>query len=477
MRRKTFPIALIAAVLYGGVPVSGVASAQAGCASSEAGGGDWFTRSGDLTGRRYQPAEDLIGPAEAATLTAAWSAPAGGISGTPIVVAGCVYFSDGGAVHKLNADTGELVWTSGDIRAGASLTYDAGRIFANVANDPGVGMSALNEADGTVAWTTHLDEQYGVSVTGSPVAFKGMVLTGIAAGIQEIENGEQRTVMRGAYAFLDQATGRILHKGYTIPDEDFAAGYAGGGLWSTPAVDIGTGYAYFGTGNPYSAREHANTNAIIKVDADASRPTFGQIVDSYKGITDLYLANATYKPACEETNLIVPCEPLDVDFGGSPNLWTDDRGRTFVGDLQKAGVYHAVDADTMSGVWTATISYPAMFGNAGTAAVDGDRVYATVEFGTMFGVNAADGGIGWAFPTGGNGWATVNSVANGVVYEADNGLLRALDAATGVPVLIRPLAADTGSSSAAGLDAGVAIARHTLYVNASDALVAYRPAQ
>lgn len=473
MRSKL--VGLIVAALLLPLAAAGHAGADGDCGGITT-GGDWPLRSGDLSGRRFQPAESTIGPAEAATLEPAWVAPATSISATPIVAEGCVYFVDAGQVVKLNGDTGGVMWRSLNISAGASLAYEAGRVFANVTIPGGVGMVALDADTGTVDWATDVDDQYGVAVNGSPIPFNGMVLTGIAAGIQELESGENRTVMRGGYILLDQATGEVIHKGYTIPDADYDIGYAGGGLWSTPAVDLETGHAYFGTGNPYSAREHANTNAIIKIDVDRDRATFGEIVDSYKGVPDLYIANGTYKPACEETDLIVPCEPLDIDFGGSPNIWTDAHGRTLVGDLQKAGVYHAVEASTMNGVWHATISYPAMFGNAGTAAVDDEGVYATVEFGTMFGLDNTTGGIDWATPTAGNGWATVNSVANGVVYEADTGFFRAIDRDTGLPLTIRPLALDTGDNSLTGLDAGVVIARNTVFVNASDALVAYRPA-
>lgn len=479
MRQRYVRVFCAVALVASAFTLPAAATAADGCASASA-GGEWFTRGGDLSGRRFQPAEDKIDAAAAATLEPAFVFPvdSGSIAATPIVANGCVYFgTSGGLVHKLNADTGALVWTADIDSNTSSLTYDDGRLFANINTDTGVGMVAIEDTDGAIAWRTHIDDQYGVTVNGSPVAWDGMVLTGIAAGIQELESGDVRTVMRGAFALLDQDTGEIIVKTHPIPDDDFAAGYAGGGLWSTPAVDDDAGYAYFGTGNPYSAAEHVMTNSIIKIDVDPSRPTFGQVVDVYKGNTDLYLEGADYKPACEATADLMPfCEPFDIDFGGSPNLWRNDDGQLMVGDLQKSGVYHAAAADTMEGQWTAAISYPAMFGNAGTAAVDDDGVYVTVQPGAMFGLGADSGDLSWAFPTGGTGWATVVSVANGVAYQADNGLLRAIDTSTGLPATIRSLTVDTGTLASSAIDGGVAIANHTVYVNAADALVAYRPA-
>src|SRR3712207_8195051 len=46
---------------------------------------------------------------------------------------------------------------------------------------------------------------------------------------------------------LDQETGRLLDKTYVIGDADFKRGVSGGGIWSTPAVDVARGYAYLGT--------------------------------------------------------------------------------------------------------------------------------------------------------------------------------------------------------------------------------------
>ena len=40
----------------------------------------------------------------------------------------------------------------------------------------------------------------------------------------------------------------------------------------------------------------------------------------------------------------IGCGQLNLDFGATPNLFTDASGQPLVGDLQKAGVYHAAHA-------------------------------------------------------------------------------------------------------------------------------------
>jgi hypothetical protein len=75
----------------------------------------------------------------------------------------------------------------------------------------------------------------------------------------------------------------------TISPADQANGFAGGGLWSTPAYDPSTKYLYWGAGNPSSKdRQSPDTDAILKIDLDRSRSTFGQIVATYPGNVDQY---------------------------------------------------------------------------------------------------------------------------------------------------------------------------------------------
>src|SRR5207248_4341610 len=78
--------------------------------------------------------------------------------------------------------------------------------------------------------------------------------------------------------------GEVVRKLWSIPARDWSKGYAGGAQWGTASVDPRTGYAYEGTGNPFNYdSEHHNTNAILKLDLDRNRRTFGQVVGVYKG--------------------------------------------------------------------------------------------------------------------------------------------------------------------------------------------------
>jgi len=93
--------------------------------------------------------------------------------------------------------------------------------------------------------------------------------------------------------------------------------------------------------------------------------------------------------------------------------------------------------------------------------------------------SAGGGGVWlrWAGPVGDGVHYGSVSTADGVVYTLDSlGCLDAFDASTGVPLLHRPVSVDSGQLAAGLTSSGVAIARHTVYVEAGNAVVAYRAA-
>jgi len=59
-------------------------------------------------------------------------------------------------------------------------------------------------------------------------------------------------------------------------------------LWSSPAYDPATNTST-GRRNPNSkTKQYPTTDAILKIDVNPARPTFGQIVASYEGNVDQY---------------------------------------------------------------------------------------------------------------------------------------------------------------------------------------------
>jgi polyvinyl alcohol dehydrogenase (cytochrome) len=485
------------------VGVSMASASPAGCAAA-AEGGDWPGYGHDLSNTRTQPDETDLGPSQASTLAPVWtatvvsgssttsSAGASQLNSTPIVVDGCVFAggTDGTEV-ALNADTGALVWRSpvlGDVSTagGGGLIVGAaavtgGNVIVPVNQSGGPFLVALSERTGHVVWTSAPIYNYpGANTNGSVVAYNGLVLLGFSPPEGD-PNGQ------GGIAILSAANGKILDITDTVPKTDQSQGFAGGGVWSTPAIDPTTGFAYIGAGNPYDKQaDDRNTNAILKMDLKPG-PQFGRIVAAYKGNVDQYqapeLAQSPVCAASESTPLDTfplddpGCGQLDLDFGASPNLFTDKFGNLLVGDLQKSGYYHAAYADTMEGDWATPVGGPCALCNAASPAVAGGSVFAV---GTPGGVAVAlDGSSGspqWASPVADGAHYGAVSTADGVAYTVDSlGALDAFDTSDGAPVLHLPLIASTQQVAAGLTSAGVAIARHTVYVEVGGDIVALQP--
>jgi len=449
----------------------------------------------DLRHTRNQPKERFINPGRASTLATTWeNTPDGAqgstFSGTPAIAGGCVYVgSQSGWVYALNADSGELVWkkrveedpevafSSGAGGINGSLAVANGFVYASVANYEQPYIAALDQDTGDVMWATTTERQTGAGTQASAIVFGDVVMAGWdTAGIEF--DAEARKTAYGGFAVIDALSGKLLKRTYTIPIKERKEGFSGGNIWSSFAVDEATKYAYVGTAAPYSpAHEHKRTNAILKVDIDRSRATFGEIVDSYKGVYDTYVETTRQLPCvpiapgsnfAEGTG---PCQKLDLDFAAAPNLMKV-KGKTLVGELQKAGVYHIVDAKNMKGIHEVVLNNPAAGfapSSIGSTAIDGSAIYAVSgSANTMVALDQATADYKWFSETiDAPIHANPTTSANGVVYTLNgSGFLTAHDSRTGVLLL----AAQVGSS----LGSGVAVARSTVYT-VGGSVVALRP--
>jgi outer membrane protein assembly factor BamB len=418
------------------------------------------------------------------------------LQSTPVVAGGCAFVgSTGGVAYGIDAVTGTTVWQTkleapnpglGGAIVGAPAVSGKAVIFLVSELDAPYAI-ALDRSNGNVLWrSAPVVTDPGTYTNASAVVAGGVLFMGFSAP-------EGDSTAQGGFALLDAATGRILRVTPTIPPADQARGYAGGGLWSTPAYDPASGYAYIGAGNPFSRqREHPNTNAILKIDVKRGRATFGQIVAAYKGNVDQYseaLQAASQTPVCaasDQPDVVYPlddpaCGQLDLDFGAAPNLFTDSQGHLLIGDLQKSGVYHVAHADTMRPAWTALAGASCAACNAASTAFDGHSIIGVfTPGGTMEALARDDGAIAWRVPIGDGIHYQATSTAAGVAYTLDgNGFFDAFDAATGEPLVHRPMGVDTGAPMAQLTSSGVAIAQHTVFVAATGSgnegyVIAYR---
>jgi len=467
-------------VAAGALVVSGLAAApgEAASCTTPMPGGEWARYGQDLRGAQMQPAETTIGRDTVGSLVQVWkTADKGYQSPPPIVSGGCVFINTAGHIEALSLETGELVWASTEIDTTATfaVTVVDGRVHVGMNNGGSPQAAALDVTNGSLLWKSEaINFGHETTQQSSAVVF---------AGIQVMftTGPDFEPTARQGYALFDAATGETLHKTTTIPAEDLEDGYAGGGVWGTPSIDPETRYLYVGTSNPESkTKEHAYDNAIIKVDLDRTRATFGQIVSSYKGTPDS--VTGYDNPVCQTLGGTVwynqgnygsspLCGQLDMDFGVGPTLWTDSSGRRLGVATQKSGMLHVFDADTMEPVFQRQLWVTMSFlgGNLGRIATDGETLYVPANPGVLYALDATDFSEKWATPMpltpmrGGNA-----AVANGIVYYTSDDNLKALDADTGEVLWTSDFA------PGASIGSGVAIAGNHIIANHYGSIAAYR---
>jgi len=452
----------------------GVVSHAATTCADPVGGGDWPKDGLDLQSTRNQVAEDKISADNVTNLKLNWTVdisviggPGGALQTMPIVAEGCVYLqtSTGNAfrIIALNADTGDLVWThpldaSGGMAAphvndGVVYVYEPTSVQAT---GKGPHVLALDAATGAEIYEGEgICDEAGCAnnagATSPAIYFDGLVWLGIT-------NGETDGTRVGGYAIVDATDGSLLHREYTVPDENAAVGFGGCSIWSTPAIDPETKHAYVGTGQPstWTGKESERCNAIVKIDMDRTSDTFGEIVGASKATAD----DAPY---------------IDVDFGSGATLFRDADGRQIVAQQQKAGWLHAAYTRHMTHAWqTPTPGWGTAVGPFTKIANDGTRVFTVGAYGSpLIAADTTTGTIQWASPVLAPAAQGAMATANGLVYFNDEfGVLGAFDTATGLRLFARPMAIDNSACrhSVAG---GVSVARHTVYSACGPVIAAY----
>ena len=496
------------------------ANGKTGCADPNHPGGEWRTYGHDLSNTRSQPLEKKIDASNAASLEPKWIfdtsaqrgvTDGGGFQNTPVVADGCLYAATStGWVFALNPDNGKTLWATplrgegggaliGGVIVGSPTVQD-GMVFLAVSKPGAPYVAALDQATGELLWTSTVmtTKKFSAVFNATPVYYDGMIFQGWL-GVE----GSGPT--RGGYAIIDASRscdrraevecvsprpggrgGAILETRWTISDKEYRKGYHGASVWCTAAVDPVEKHIYACGGNPHSEGKEARyANSLLKIDGDPKSPTFGDVVDYYKGRVDQYVSGADRQVVCEnfaeETTVLVwsvGCLMLDLDFGASPNLFRDSEGRLVLGDLQKAGVYHAVYADKMAPAWQATIAPPCFSCNATSGAFADGKIFTVgsppghlVSLGTDA---DAEGLPQWLYPLHDGIHYQSVSTANGVVYLVDGvGNLNMVDAATGAPLMRRPISMDVQAPSVDTASQGVAIARNRLFVANGNFIVSY----
>ncbi len=324
--RVGLALVLTAGLLAGGGPASGAAPRAAAVT-----GGDWPAYLHNAAHSSASFGATAITPANAASLTPAWTFTLPAVGGlpdafeaSPTVSGGRVYIGGavGGMLYALDLATGGMVWQRQLDKAGTGqCKAKAIEATATVAPAPSTGtptvyaagarrIYALNAATGAVQWQNTVVPQQAANTTdyynwSSPTVANGQVYMGVSSRCD-------RPLVRGGVQSFSQATGALLHRYWTVP-----AGAIGGSVWSSVAVKGSS--AWVTTGNP--------------------DPTGTAVDDTYS----IVRLNASTLAKQEKWTVSLPID-ADLDFGSSPTLWkatVAGVATPLVGACNKNGRFYA----------------------------------------------------------------------------------------------------------------------------------------
>jgi len=318
--------------------------------------GDWNGWSPDPANTRFQ-AQPGLTTADIPKLKVKWAVGFNGMGDTrnqsqPSIVGGRVFTGTfSGKVYSLDAATGCVYWT-----------YDAGvfvRGAINIQKYPGGkpayvaffgdgrgALHAVNAETGELVWKTQVDDFPVARISGTPVLYNGRLLVPMASG-EEIASGQPKyecCKFRGSLSSLDFKTGKIVWKTYSVsdPPKPYKVnsegtqlyGPAGVGIWSSPTVDEKRKRVYVGTGNSFSGISMPTSDAVLAFDLETGSLLWSSQV----------MPGDNWIPGCPKSASCPENPGEDYDFGSSPMLKTVN-GKQIIVATQKSGVAYGLDPD------------------------------------------------------------------------------------------------------------------------------------
>lgn len=420
----------------GGTTVPPVTAGGSGAPTPTEGGGPgnvpmvtgmrnrWASFGGDLEHTRSSPGETMLTTANVSMLKAAVDIAAPGVTSTPALYDGVIYWADWeGFIHATDLVTQEEVWkvdnSSQMFSAYTGSLFVSDRYVYGANRNGAVG--AYDRKTGAKVWETMLDAGVHTHIWSSPVvAEQDNVLVVGMGGIGTRDNGvalpqSQLETFHGWVQGLDATTGAELWRFETTPEPNGA----GVSVWSSAALDVKRKVAYIGTGNNYYRPVSPYSDSLLAIDY----------------MTGMLKWSAQFTMNDAWTVGTVLQGGVDGDVGATPNLFTLD-GKDYVGVGDKTGRYHLHDRETGAEVWTVSLTNGGYQGGVMAPAAYHDGVIYVVSnndtiSSTAFALKASDGTTIWEAsvtdPTFGG-----PAYGNGVLYVGDQaGAVWALDAKDG----------------------------------------------
>lgn len=305
----------------------------------------------------------------------------------PAVSADTIYLATvAGALFALQRDSGCIRWTyraESPLRTAVTLGSAGGRTALFV-GDQGATMHAVDAATGERIWTQAVGLFDASTTTGAPVQHGNRLFVPISAfGVAlAAQPTYECCKSHGAVRALDADTGRVLWTTRMTAaakptyKNDLGVqmwGPSGAAVWTTPAIDAKRGVLYVGTGENTSSPATELSDAIVALDLKT-----GEIKWHFQGTE-----NDAFNMACGPRGLSASCPKEngpDFDFGASPIIARNGKGKDVVLAGQKSGGVFALDPDAGGAVlWQRRIGPGSALGGVhwGIAA-DASQVYVPI---------------------------------------------------------------------------------------------------
>jgi polyvinyl alcohol dehydrogenase (cytochrome) len=336
----------------------------------------------------------------------------------PTVFAHRVFVAgESGELYALDTKTGCTYWTyqaKGPVSTAPAVaaykTPSGTSGYAVYVGDRHANIYALDVQSGALLWTRRVDDHRVAGITGAPALYDGRLYVPVqGVGEESIgsTNGYACCTFRGSVVALDIDTGEVIWKTYTVgeskPRGKNSAGVeifgpSGGGIWSSPTIDVDRGVLYVGTGNGYSDPPQPGTDAIIAMDLKTGATRWMKQVAGPDNWAMGCLPKNPGNPSC-------PGElGPDYDFSASPAL-VHTATRDLLIAPQKSGLVYALDPDKHGElVWQHRFGKGSGLGGQWGIAVEGERFFIgtadllTPTPGGMHAIAVADGKSLWDTP-------------------------------------------------------------------------------
>ncbi len=350
------------------------------------GSAQWNGWGHDVENTRYQP-EPAIRATDVPKLGLKWAFGFQGsaVAGQPTVVDGRLFVvSSAGRIYSLDAKTGCTYWTF-DAPASTRTAISIGEFApprnasasayaptpkhkrgkagksklpltaahldilkapsAALFGDDTGAIYALDAQKGTLLWKTQVDSHPQARIVGAPTLYHDRLYVVVSSNEQNaaLDAKYPCCTFRGSVAALDMATGRVLWRTYTIPEEprphpgnavgareEF--GPAGAAIAGAPTIDGKRNLIYVGTAGSLTAVNQPLADAVLALD-----------------LNDGQVRWAKQFPRRDQAGA--------ADFGSSPILRTLADGKQIILAAQQSGIVYALDPDHGGEVlWQAKVS-------------------------------------------------------------------------------------------------------------------------